>query len=47
MLLSCAGGVDLLLRDTIPVGALLKALDPANDPYGPPLPTDQEPARCP
>ncbi|CAL8468510.1 g8050 [Coccomyxa elongata] len=45
VLLSCAGGLDLLLRDTIPVGALLKALDPANDPYGPPLPMDQEPAR--
>lgn len=46
VLLSCAGGLDLLLRDTIAVGALLKALDPVNDPYGPPLPMDQEPARC-
>ncbi len=45
VLLSCAGGLDLLLRNPIPTGALLKALDPASDPYGPPLPQDQEPAR--
>lgn len=45
VLLSCAGGLDLLLRSPIPTGALLKALDPANDPYGPPLPQNQEPAR--
>ncbi len=46
VLLSCAGGLDLLLGNAVSVGALLKALDPANNPYGPPLPLDKEPLRC-
>ena len=46
VLLSCTGGLDLLLRNTVAVAALLKALDPANDPCGPPLPAGDTPARC-
>jgi hypothetical protein len=45
VLLSCSGGLELLLRNPVSVGALLKALDPASDPYGPPFPSDEEPAR--
>jgi hypothetical protein len=45
VLLSCAAGLDLLLRNTIAMGALLKALDPASDPCGAPLPEDDLPAR--
>lgn len=46
VLLSCADGLELLLRNPIAMGALLKALDPASDPYGPPFPPDEEPPRC-
>jgi hypothetical protein len=45
VLLSCAPGLDLLLRSTVAMGGLLKALDPPADPCGPPLPPGEPPLR--
>ncbi len=45
VLLSCAGGLDLLLHNTVAMGALLKALDPDADPYGPVFASDSQPNR--
>ena len=38
VLLSSAGGLQLLLHNPVAMGALLKALDPEADPYGAVLP---------
>lgn len=45
VLLSSAGGLDLLLHNAVAMGALLKALDPKADPYGPVFASDSQPSR--
>ena len=45
VLLSSAGGLQLLLHAPVAMGALLKALDPEADPYGAVFPSETQPAR--
>ncbi len=45
VLLSSAGGQDLVLHNPVAMGALLKALDPEADPYGPVFASLSQPAR--
>ena len=45
VLLSSAGGQDLVLHNPVAMGALLKALDPEADPYGPVFASDSQPQR--
>lgn len=45
VLLSSAGGQDLVLHNPVAMGALLKALDPEADPYGPVFASVSQPAR--
>lgn len=45
VLLSSAGGQDLVLHNPVAMGALLKALDPEADPYGPVFASDSHPQR--
>lgn len=45
VLLSSAGGLQLLLHNPVAMGALLKALDPEADPYGAVFPSETQPAR--
>ncbi len=45
VLLSSAGGQDLVLHNPVAMGALLKALDPEADPYGPVFATEAQPQR--
>lgn len=45
VLLSSAGGLQLLLHNPVAMGALLKALDPEADPYGAVFPSETQPTR--
>ena len=45
VLLSSAGGQELVLHNPVAMGALLKALDPEADPYGPVFASELQPTR--
>ena len=45
VLLSSAGGQELVFHNPVAMGALLKALDPEADPYGPVFASESQPTR--